>query len=148
MSTKQQATGEDYPEAALKHCDDARHLMSGNRPDGAAYLAGYAVECALKTLIQVEAGNVAPVMQWKHRLNDLSVEALRLAATATSKTAKYISAPAVTTLNYGSPPAGWVEYLRYFPAGTIPAPTAEQWVTEAERLYTELIGELRKDGEI
>ena len=146
MSTKRQQTGEDYPEAAFKHCEDARHLMSGNRPDGAAYLAGYAVECTLKTLVQVEAGNARLIRS--HNLNDLSSQALRLAATATSKTAKYISAPTVTTLNYGQPPAGWVEYLRYFPAGTIPAPTAEQWVTEAERLYTELIGELRKDGEI
>jgi HEPN domain-containing protein len=54
MSSKLQASGEDYPEAALKHCDDAGRLLSGRRADGAAYLAGYAVECALKTLVQVE----------------------------------------------------------------------------------------------
>jgi hypothetical protein len=148
MSTKLQDTGEDYPEAVLKHCEDARHLLSGNRSDGAAYLAGYAVECALKTLIHVESGNADSVMQWKHHLNSLSGEALQLAAHPSGRTAKYISNPKLTTLNYGNPPAGWVEFLRYFPVGTIPAPTAEQWVQEAERLYVEIIGELKKDGEI
>ena len=146
MSTKRQGTGEDYPEAVLKHCDDARRLMVGNRPDGAAYLAGYAVECTLKTLVQVEEGSNRLIKN--HNLNSLSHQALSLAAQPSSKTAKYFSNPALTTLNYGNPPAGWVEYLRYFPVGTIPAPTAEQWVVEAERLYIEIIGELQKDGEI
>jgi HEPN domain-containing protein len=149
MSTKLQATGEDYPEAVLKHCEDARHLLSGNRSDGAAYLAGYAVECALKTLVQVEKGNAYPVRQWNHRLNDLSAEALRLAVQPTNKTFRYLTnRSSLTTLRYDNPPAGWKERLRYYPAGTIPAPTAEQWVQEAERLYVEIIGELKKDGEI
>jgi len=148
MSTKRQADGQDYPDAALKHCDDARHLVSGGRPDGAAYLAGYAVECTLKTLIQVETGGAAPVMQWRHHLSNLSTEALRLAAQPTNRTARYFTSPTLTTLGYGNPPTGWKEYLRYFPVGTIPVPTAEAWVEEAERLYIEIVGELKKDGEI
>lgn len=148
MSSKRQPNGEDYPDAAVKHCDDARHLLSGNRPDGAAYLAGYAVECSLKTLIQVEMGTVAPVMQWRHHLNDLSAEALRWASLPNNKTARYITNPALTTLNYANPPAGWREYLRYYPVGTIPPSTAVQWIEEAERLYIEIIGELKKNGEI
>ncbi len=148
MSTKRQASGEDYPEAAVKHCDDARHLLSGKRADGAAYLAGYAVECALKTLILVERGNVNPVTQWRHHLNHLSTEALQLAAQPTNRTARYFTIPALTTLRYDNPPAGWKEYLRYYPVGTVSVPIAEQWVEEAERLYIEIIGELKKNGEI
>ena len=146
MSNKRQRTGEDYPDAALKHCEDARHLAAGNRPDGAAYLAGYAVECALKTLVQVEEGSTRLIRD--HNLNGLSSKALSLAAQATGRTAKYFSNPALTTLRYGNPPAGWIEYLRYYPIGTVPAATANQWVDEAERLYIEIIGELKKDGEI
>src|SRR5580658_5700696 len=132
MSTKLQTTGEDYPEAALKHCDDARHLISGNRSDGAAYLAGYAVECSLKTLVQVEKGSTRLIKN--HNLNDLSTEALGLALQPTNKTAKYLTnKSALTTLRYDNPPAGWKEYLRYFPSGTIPARIAERWVEEAER---------------
>jgi len=146
MSTKRQATGEDYPEAAIKHCEDARHLLSANRPDGAAYLAGYAVECALKTLVQVEERSARLIKD--HNLNDLKDAALRLAAQPTNRTARYLTNPALTTLRYDNPPRGWKEYLRYYPTGTIPAPTAEQWVEEAERLYIEIIGELKKNGEI
>ena len=56
--------------------------------------------------------------------------------------------PSATALPYSNPPAGWKEYLRYYPVGTIPESTAQQWVEEAERLYLEVIGELQKDGEI
>ncbi|MGA2541946.1 MAG: HEPN domain-containing protein [Verrucomicrobiota bacterium] len=147
MSNKRQTTGEDYPEAALKHCDDARRLLSGNRPDGAAYLAGYAVECSLKTLIQVEQGHANPL--FNHDLNSLSTNAVHLAAQPTNRTVRYFTQPTtITTLRYGKPPAEWTEILRYFPDGTIPQTTAQQWVEEAERLYIEIIGELKKDGEI
>src|SRR5450759_3389212 len=84
MSTKRQVSGEDYPDAAIKHCDDARSLLSASRPDGAAYLAGYAVECTLKTLVQVEERSTRLVRD--HNLTALSTEALRLAAEATNKT--------------------------------------------------------------
>jgi HEPN domain-containing protein len=146
MSTKRQATGEDYPEAAIKHCEDARHLLSANRPDGAAYLAGYAVECALKTLVQVEEQSARLIKD--HDLNGLSAAALRLAAQPTNRTARYLTNRELTTLRYDNPPRGWKESLRYYPTGTIPVPTAEQWVEEAERLYIEIIGELKKNGEI
>ena len=148
MSNRRQTSGEDYPDAALKHCDDARLLLSAKRPDGAAYLAGYAVECMLKTVIQVERGNSDPVKTWKHNLNDLSVEATSLAALPTNKTARYLTHPAVTAMPYSNPPIGWKEYLRYYPTGTIPPATAQVWVGEAERLYIEVIGELQKDGEL
>jgi len=47
---------DDYPEAAGKHLQDASVLQNGGRSDGVAYLSGYVVECAMKTLIQVETG--------------------------------------------------------------------------------------------
>ena len=59
MSHLRQSNGDDYPEAAVKHMQDSGVLLAGGRYDGAAYLAGYVVECALKTLIQLEAGRVS-----------------------------------------------------------------------------------------
>lgn len=38
--------GDDHPEASQKHLADAGVLLAQNRPDGAAYLSGYTVECA------------------------------------------------------------------------------------------------------
>jgi hypothetical protein len=36
---------------AKRHLKDAQYLLSADRPSGAYYLAGYAVECALKACI-------------------------------------------------------------------------------------------------
>lgn len=42
---------DDHPEAARKHAVDARTLLIARRADGAAYLAGYVVECAVKAIV-------------------------------------------------------------------------------------------------
>lgn len=148
MSKRRQPSGEDYPEAAAKHCSDARSLLEKGRPDGAAYLAGYAVECVLKTLIQVGQGGSAAVRQWQHDLTSLGAEAMRLAALPTSTIARYLPAGPFTMIPYAAPPAGWKETLRYHPAGTIPEGTAVAWTNEAERLYKDVVGELKKNGEV
>ena len=61
VSRLQQNNGDDYPEAASKHLEDATVLFAGTHADGAAYLAGYVVECALKTLIQAQTGRGNPI---------------------------------------------------------------------------------------
>ena len=69
---------EDFPKAALKHLQDAQALLKSNRFDGAAYLAGYVVECALKAMIEVERKNVPHIhdlSQLQSRLQALAVVA-------------------------------------------------------------------------
>ncbi|HSN99958.1 MAG TPA: hypothetical protein VLS89_16800 [Candidatus Nanopelagicales bacterium] len=63
--------GDDHPEAAAKHLDDAKALLAAMRYDGAGYLAGYVLECSLKTIVLLEeiakaAGLTAATvaMQW------------------------------------------------------------------------------------
>ena len=46
--------GDDYPVASKKHLDDASALAQGGRHTGCAYLAGYVVECALKSVLLYE----------------------------------------------------------------------------------------------
>jgi hypothetical protein len=148
MSKKRQSSGEDYPDAASKHCSDARSLLDEGRPDGAAYLAGYAVECILKTLIQVGRGGRAVVKGRGHDLNALGADATRLASLPTSRIASYFRGGPLAALPYAAPPAGWKETLRYYPEGTISPALAKAWTEEAERLYTDVVGELKKNGEV
>jgi len=42
---------ECYDQAAIRHFDDAEHLASNQRWNGAAHLIGFAAECALKYAI-------------------------------------------------------------------------------------------------
>jgi hypothetical protein len=72
-----QANGDDYPQAAMKHLEDAKSLLGANRVDGAAYLAGYVVECSLKSLVVVARGNPR---HFNHNLTGLSQHTLALAA--------------------------------------------------------------------
>lgn len=54
MSRLRLPNGDDHPDAAQKHLLDAGLLLVQQRPDGAAYLSGYVVECALKSLLVLE----------------------------------------------------------------------------------------------
>jgi len=114
---------DNFPEAARKDVVDSETLLSMNRYDGAGYLAGYAVECTLKTLIWVETGSA-----WGHNLNDLSSRALQLAPVA-----------------YGRP-RGWRETLRYEAEGTVSEAESRLRVSEARRLHDEVITPMKLDG--
>ena len=140
MSKLAQSNEDDYPEAAGRHAEDADILWQQNRHDGAAYLAGYAVECVLKTIIQVEQGP-----QRGHNLNDLSLKVQRLASLPSNRTGRYISKPEVTVLAYGLP-TGWEEILRYRGQEAINFEAAQDCILEAWRLYREIIINLRLDG--
>ena len=131
---------DNFPEAARKDVVDSETLLSMSRYDGAGYLAGYAVECTLKTLIWVETGSA-----WGHNLNDLSSKALQLAAVATQKTAAYVKGPDLTTVSYGRP-RGWRETLRYEAEGTVSEAESRLWVSEARRLHDEVITPMKLDG--
>lgn len=142
MSNLKQPNGDDYPEAAAKNVDDAVVLLASLRYDGAGYLAGYAVECVLKTIIQLERG-----LTWGHRLNDLNQDALRAASLPASQTGKYVQQSPLTKISYGLP-TGWQETLRYRAVGEIGENLAKEWVEEAQRLYREVIIPMRLDGVI
>jgi hypothetical protein len=136
---------DDYPGAASKHVLDGEALLAGNRFDGAGYLAGYSVECTIKTLAQVEGASLRSLRV--HDLGVLSREALRLAALPSQRTACYVTNPNVTTLTYGDPP-GWREELRYQPDGYVGEASAKAWVAEARRLYDEVIVQMKLNGDL
>lgn len=121
---------------------DSEALLHVNRYDGAGYLAGYAVECTLKTLIWVENRG----MGGGHDLNKLSTKALHLHSLPSQKTASYVTHPGITSLLYGS--VGWREDLRYEPEGTVSARDSTAWVSEARRLHDEVIIPMKLDGVI
>ncbi|MFB3776108.1 MAG: HEPN domain-containing protein [Bryobacteraceae bacterium] len=131
---------DDYPKAAGKHAVDSRALLAARRFDGAGYLAGYAVECVLKTVVEVEGSNPRP---FGHDLSRLNRESLQLASVASVRTAKYAAPLRGTRL-----PVEWSPGLRYQPPGVVSEDQAKEWVTVAERLYEKVIVPMRLDGVI
>lgn len=139
------SNGDDHPEAAGKHLNDASTLAAAGRYDGAAYLSGYVAECCLKTLIIVAKigthGLGAATQQasgLKHNLSKLSLKALELAALPNSVTAPYSFLPAAV-------PIGWRPEMRYR-APIIAKDDAVKWVSEVRSLYESTVARLRLDG--
>jgi len=142
MSNLRQPNGDDYPEAARKHLDDAQALLETARYDGSGYHAGYVVECALKTLLQIGS---AP--RWGHDLSAISVQVAALATGGSPHTARYIPNPP-PGIAYANPPAGWKETMRYRAPGDLTWQQAQNWLTEAERVYRQTVQQMWMDGVI
>ena len=138
MSLLKQRNGDDYPAAALKHLQDADVLIKGRRFDGAAYLAGYVVECVLKTLIQVETGRA----DHSHDLNVLRKKVAEFAVRTGSRTGKFLEG--LEPLN-SSEVFDWKPDMRYRKPGIAPD-TAETWLRDARGVYDRIIGSLLTDG--
>ena len=141
MSLLKQSNGDDYPEAALRHLQDADVLLARDRFDGAAYLAGYVVECALKTLIQVETGRASR----SHDLTSLRDEVGQLAAQAGVRTGRFYLAAAASLQASGI--LAWRPGMRYRDA-ELASNEAGTWLQDAHDAYHRIVGELFLAGEI
>jgi hypothetical protein len=142
MSNFRQPNGDDYPDAARKHLDDAGVLLDAGRYDGAGYHAGYVVECALKTLLLADRASA-----WGHNLTQLSHQVAVLATGGSPHTARYIPNPP-PAIPYAAPPTGWHETMRYRAAGDLDQAKTQTWVMEAQRVYQKTVQQMRLDGVI
>lgn len=133
--------GDDHPEAAEKHLQDAAALLAAKRPDGAAYLSGYVIECSLKSLIQLETGNA----QFGHSVPDLARDAAALALVASSKAARYLGATTAGIVT--SPISAWKPQLRYR-APSMSAADAQSWHAIAKAVFSETVAKMKLDGEL
>lgn len=145
MSKLKLPTGEDFPEAARKHLEDAKALYIYNRFDGAGYLIGYCYECILKTFLELHSKT-----PYIHDLNELSSRAIMLATLVKGKTAKYQTSFRFNNLKYDSSrnynPSSWKEGLRYFPEGMHDEAKLDKWITDAENFYNLSINRMKLDG--
>ena len=132
---------DDYPAAAGKHLADAKVLLADSRYDGAAYLAGYAAECAIKTLIKAEICN-APR---SHDLGSMRESLGVLAVHADTRTSRSFTLLAATLTEDGI--QSWRPQMRYR-ACEVTHEKARAWLDEAASAYALVIGGLTLDGEI
>jgi hypothetical protein len=141
MSLLKQPNGDDHPDAAGKHLDDAEVLLGAERFDGAAYHAGYVIECSLKSVILVAGASAAK----RHVLSELSDRATSLAAMPSGSAARYTPDTAIGHSLYDSA-HGWKSTLRYQSPGTVLPADARAWVDEARRVYAATVARMRLDG--
>lgn len=140
MSSLGKPNRDDFPDAAEKHLADAQALADAERYDGAGYLAGYVVECALKTLLEVEG---AP--GWGHSLVDLGKDVGAVCALAGARTARYLT-PSVRAVPVAAI-AGWSATMRYH-SPSMSAGDAQAWLDEANTIYQDTVASMILDGVI
>jgi len=139
MSRLRTSNGDDHPEAAHKHLLDAQTLLGQQRADGAAYLSGYVVECALKSLWQLETGQP----RRGHDLRKLAQAVSAVATVAGAKTARYFKT--VTSSVSSSAIAAWRPEMRYW-APTMTTGDAMAWCQIADNVFQETVAHMRLDG--
>ena len=142
MSNLKKSNGDDYPKAALKHLQDADVLLKGRRFDGAAYLSGYVVECALKTLIKVESGQV----HYSHELTGLLEEMDGLAVRAETRTGRRLYVGVAATLKKADI-LRWKPEMRYR-GPEVTSSEADAWFQAAREAYDLIVGSLILEGAI
>lgn len=147
MSRLRTSNGDDHPEAAHKHLLDAQTLLGQQRADGAGYLSGYVVECALKSLwlheTGVPTGNAMPWDRKGHDLSHLATQVTALATVAGAKTARYFKT-AMSGVS-SSAISAWKPEIRYRPA-TMTSGDAQVWCQIADGVYQETVAQMRLDG--
>ena len=149
MSILRTPDSDDHPDAALKHLIDAKILLEQRRADGAAYLSGYVIECALKSLWLHETGsspgNSRPWGSGKngHNLNHLAANVAALASVAGAKTARYFKA--ATGSVPSSAIAAWKPEMRY-QSPSMSVGDAQVWCNVADAVFIETVAQMRLDG--
>jgi hypothetical protein len=144
----------DYREAAARHVRDACILRDEERWTNAAYLSGYAVECALKTLLDRAERRVP----YTHNLRRLK----RAVLDAADGRAKRLKGIVRHPFNLGIQvpkdfdqfqyPAGadpvleWHPSLRYQPDGVVSAAVANSWVDGARQFHSRTVTRLERYG--
>lgn len=120
---------EDYVSAATRHLADAELLSSGQRPDNAAYLGGYVIECVLKRVLEVHgyAGR-----SFGHDARNMTTSALFLATVLSPGLARY-RIDRIPGLEAAV--ALWSPALRYSSTGSVLTGGANTVLAAARELY-------------
>ncbi len=114
---------DSYSESALRHSADADSLAAANQFDGAGYLVGYAVECAIKFAILA----TRPAAQAPHvHLPDLIEKAKKVLQGRQQLSISNL-------LKRTDFMQGWNVDLRYGGNGAVAAAQFQQWREDANR---------------
>lgn len=153
--SKLRVADDDHGDAAGKHLADAQALVDAARFDGAGYLSGYVVECALKAVILHERSfnpttglHDATVLATEHAAlsrrpfgHDLT---RLLGVTITPTGASYVPfIPSNAALI-----RDWKETLRYRPPGTVSETRARSYFEWACTVYEQSVLRMKLDGVI
>lgn len=143
---------DDFLETAQRMMKDAKALQAAGAHRNACYLAGYVVECTLKTMLEV-----SDVNPWGHEIDDLNALLLGLRLAPADKIGQYGDpsslAPTIftqlrvpVTRRNGTTvlqdQCHWDPQHRYDGTRWVDAATSRQYIDEAQK-FADIIGDLK-----
>lgn len=152
--SKLKVADDDHAEAAGKHRADAEVLIDARRHDGAGYLSGYVLECAIKSVIlhdksfdPTTARHDTTTLAHQHKTLSQKPFGHNLVAllhmTVTASGAPYMPdvPPTAAVLR-------WKETTRYAPSGTVTEAQARSYYEWACTVYEQTVLKMKLDGVI
>ena len=130
---------DNFPSAAARHWDNSSFLAQHHRYQEAAYLAGYAAECALKILVEI-GGAEFRGRTFGHSLANLSDDGLTLALLLNPILRRY-PIPIQSNSN-----VHWSEESRYCVTGFLSDQQFQTMITEAHQTAGRILIGLTLDG--
>ncbi len=152
--SKLKVGNDDHAEAAGKHRVDAEVLIDAQRHDGAGYLSGYVLECALKAVILHDKSfNPTTAL---HDATILAREQKRLSGRPFGHDLVALLGVTVTASGTSYVPdvplsaavRAWKETIRYAPPGTVTEAMARSYHEWACTVYEQTILRMKMDGVI
>lgn len=131
---------ENFGSAAARHWEDAQRLHVIGRADNSAYLAGYAIECSLKVLIEITGPNPKAL---GHNLSGLSGDALVLACVLAPWLHRYQIS---RTEDFEHVMRAWVPEMRYSATGQVSGEQCERFLRAAKSVFQEIVLSAHLDG--
>lgn len=132
-----------YSQAAGRHLHSSEVLLAASDWDNALYLAGYAVECTLKTLMQIHLGYVE-ARSFEHRIRDLEGAGLQRVRDLHPR----IGLRLPTSSTVGTIVSDQHPWRRYLRNGVWSSEDVRQAVQRARDIYSEVVLKLVLDGVI
>jgi HEPN domain-containing protein len=129
----------DFASAATRHRSDANLLLKERRPDNAAYLSGYVVECALKAVV---ARSGVPAGPYGHKLLQLATDGLDLAIMISPLSSRF--RPPLKSVKQVR--TQWTEQQRYVRTGVWEDARAEALLAAADEVWRSCVGAMFLDG--
>jgi hypothetical protein len=152
--SKLRVMDDDHADAAGKHLGDASTLLDARRHDGAGYLSGYVLECAIKSVILHDKSfdpsgrhhDATKLRSWYQTLSRKPYgHDLRALAAVTIGPE---GAPYLPDLPPKAAVFGWRETLRYAPTGAVTEAQGRSYHEWAGLAYAQSILAMRANGVI
>ena len=142
---------DNYEDCAKRHLNDADFLFRNNRLDNAIYLAGFAIECALKFAVeyyQSQGYGLSNPPNYHHRVHDIAMDLINILSLLPNSSALSILNQIQSLRNSIHHPLYGHPNRRYWPSGHWRQNEVQDAINLARNLYQNIVVPIQITGRL